>query len=394
MPDFSIIQADTVIPSGQTNWTLTNGVDYTLESGIASSKWFVIILNSQFTGMGKTSGGGSQNADDVSVHCSVSGNDITFTRAGSSNDCRVAYQIIQYTGAASGPNEITVHEKGVSSNTFSVDASASSNINDVVPFITGQSSTETGTGFYNSIQYTTAYDGTSVDFTPARPTSTNTCSYAIVEFVGSNWTVNREAFTNAQSPHTLASPVAAMANTFTHCQFSYVTTSTVGLDDASARVELTATDTLTVTAQTSTDAAVKQNVIYLVQNPDMTVTRYSGTMNGTGEEEIDNITITPVADLGQTMLAGYTNDSTGAGAAFPRGLINYRMTSVSNVELKQSDNGQTSRYGFEVVDLPSGGAPPAATRNMYHGAGQVGAAYHGGTSVTRVYLGGTVLFDG
>ena len=89
----------------------------------------------------------------------------------------------------------------------------------------------------------------------------------------------------------------------------------------------------------------------------MTVSRYTGTMAGTGEEEVFNVPISAVGDPDQT-LTTLTNDSTGSGTAFPRGFINHMLTANDNVLLRQSDNGQTSRYAIEVVELPQSSTPP------------------------------------
>ncbi|MEM8628422.1 MAG: hypothetical protein AAGF32_10860, partial [Pseudomonadota bacterium] len=142
MPDFKVLRGSNVIPSGQTSLTLTDGVEYTLEDGIADDAWFFQIAANHFTGMGRTSGGNNQNADDVTVRVSHSGNNTTLTRVGAANDCRVDWQVVQYIGPSGGANEIKVRAKGGTSTTGATATIALpgtvANSAVVVPLITGQ----------------------------------------------------------------------------------------------------------------------------------------------------------------------------------------------------------------------------------------------------------------
>lgn len=367
--DFKVIRGSSVIAASSATLTLTDTVDYTLESGIASDAWFFKIASSAHTGMGQTSGGGNQEADDFMVSVSHSGNNTTLTRYGTTNDCRVDWEIIQYIGGSGGANEIKVRSKGTTSGTAQTLSVAIpgtvSNNSDLVPFITGQRSQSTrsypGRGLATSV-----INGSNVDFKRSAALDDFTLSYAMVEFTGSNWTISNETFTNpatttTEASVTLGTSVTAVAETFLHCTFRYETTGATGLDDCHTKVRLTSTTALGVESQTNTDNTLKNHSVWVIQNPDMTVTRYTGTMAGTGEEEVDDITITAVGAMDET-LTTLQNDTTGTGTAQPRGFINHELTTTTNLRLRQSDNGQTSLYAIEIVELPqSTGTTHAAT---------------------------------
>ncbi len=366
-PDFKILRGSAIIPSSQTSLTLTDTTDYTLESGIASDAWFFQIANSNLSGMGRTVGGGNQNSDDFMVSCSTSGNNVTLTRRGSANDCRVDWQIIQYIGSSGGANEIKVRATGTATAaSSSATTSASipgtvSNNADLVPFITGQDNASTGRNDPHAGLFTANINGSNVDFQRGRTNVAATVSYALVEFTGSNWTITNEQFSNPSAANTdstvtLSTAVADIAQTFLHCQYRYDLEGTAGLDDASTRVRLSSTTQFSVRDTTTTGDASKNHSVWVIQNPDISVARYTGTMTGSGEEEVADIAITAVADTAQ-VLTTLTNDSTGSGTALPRGFVNHLLTDASTVRLRQSDNGQTSQYAIEVVTLPesSGG---------------------------------------
>lgn len=355
-----VLRGSAIIANGNTTLTLTNGVDYTLED-TDDTKWFFRITNSNFTGMGSTTGEG-QYTDDHTVVPTQSGANTVLTRAGSTNDCRVDWEIVQYTGTTSN-NEFIVREKGVltlangvATSTPSLPSGISNN-NDVVIWITGQAGSNTGQNVPQSALFTAEMGSTTWTATRGNTTDNGYLAYAIVEYTGSDYTVHSESFTvsSAVTTHTLSTAVSDTAETFIHAQNRYDLAGTAGIDDASVRVHLSSTTALSVRNETSTDLSLKEHVVYLVENPNLTVQRVTAEMSGTGEEEIETVSITQVADTELTSLTGLTSTSTGSGNFLPRGYINFTLSSDSSVLLRQSDNGQTSQYSFEVVEWPAGG---------------------------------------
>lgn len=356
-----VLRGSAIIASGNTTLTLTNGTDYTLED-TDDTKWYFRITNSNFTGMGTTSSGNLHNADDFTVVPVQSGANTVLTRVGTSRDCRVDWEIVQYTGTTSD-NEFIVREKGlltlangVTTSTPSLPSGISNN-NDVVIWITGQATAQVNDTYPHSGLFTAEMGSTTWTATRGNGTANGYLAYAIVEYTGSDYTVNSESFTvaSAVTTHTLSTAVSDVTKTFIHAQNRYDTTAQAGIDDASVRVHLSSTTALSVRNETSTDLSLKEHVVYIVENPNLTVQRVTAEMSGTGEEETETVSITQVADTQLTSLAGLTSTSTGTGTFLPRGYINFTLSSDSSVLLRQSDNGQTSQYSFEVVEWPAGG---------------------------------------
>lgn len=362
MPDFKVLRGSAVISSGQASLTLTDGVDYTLESGIAGDAWFFAIANNHFTGMGRTSAGGNQNADDVTVSFTYSGNNVTLTRSGTANNCRVDWQIVQYIGASGGANEIKVRAKGeLSTTAASVSVALPGSVvnsSKVVPWVAGQRTNHTGRNNWNRGLFTSEVSGGDAVFDRSATGNTGWVSYALVEFTGSAWSVGYEEFAATSTNDAVAiTAVADASKTFLHATYRYAFDGGMGLDDASNRVHLEDESTIRATSTTSLVLSEKIHSVWLIENDGMSVDRYIGTMAGSGEEEVADIAITSVSDTEQ-VITTLSNDSTGVGVAFPRGYINHLLLNSTTLRLRQSDNGQTSRYAFEVVTLPETSGPP------------------------------------
>jgi len=380
-PDFEVVRGTSVIASGNTALSLVEGTDYDMPSSYASDGWFLRITSTHYSGMGRTSGGGSQNADDVTCYISaVSSSGFTFTRVGSANNCRIDWEIICYVGSSGGDNEIKVREQSSLACTSTSDATSAitsiSSDSDVVPFITGQSTAYTARNNYQRGLWTATLASNIITFQRGDSGSNGTVSYAAVEFTGSNWTVHAESY-DASGNHTMGFTVADLTKAFIHTTYRYDTTGTCGLDDASTMTWLSSTTVLSVSATTSTGLTDKEFVTYIVENSDtgdgkMVVTREdSHVMAGSGEEEIEDVTISSVT-VANTSVMGESNKSTGTGTAFPRGYVNLRITAATTLRLVQSDNGQTSTMTWEIVEWPgTAGSSP----NIKLGTSSIVKAY-------------------
>ena len=80
-------------------------------------------------------------------------------------------------------------------------------------------------------------------------TTSDSVSYAVVEFVGSNWTIQREEHifdAGATQTVTITTPVNSIARTFLHIQQrNDIGTANDNLCDTGAEVQLTGTSTIT-----------------------------------------------------------------------------------------------------------------------------------------------------
>ena len=368
--DFKVIHGNSIIPSGSNSLTLTNGVDYNLEPGVAAEDCFVRIVNTRLTGIGKTSGGGQQNLRHFTVQISNPENIINsfnFERVGSTNNCRVTWEIIQYIGAEGGANEIKVRTAvgGLSTTAISVDGPSLGNISDInkaVIYITGQSGSNTGTGEWNECLFTAEFKDDSVPhFSRGRDTDTGRVSYAVVEFTGNNWrNIQRVTFNSCGSTVDLDEPLLDVTKTFLHCQYTYVKNGDSGLDDSGETVEVLSTTQLRSRRRTSTDASLKHHVVWIIENIQsggnyMIVQHIHGTRtdNNQPEEHVWSEAINEVRALDEASIQGETLASKGTGRAYPRGSEGLVITSTTNLNRIQSDTGQDCDYAHSIVQFPT-----------------------------------------
>jgi len=361
--------------------TITAGVDYEAPASLAKS--FIRITNTAMTGAGDDAGGGNQNADDVTVYISNPENlltSVTFSRAATAaSDTHVDWEIIEYIGVAGGGNEITVRGQGytvfgatATSSTSPVIAGVTS-ASDTVPFITGQMNPDTGRTDYNTGIATARFNSLTnqIDFTRGEAgNDAAAISWALVEFIGSNWKIQRAEHIYAAAGVAETeniTPVNDLSRTFLHAQ-KRAGIGLAGLDDFGHVVWLSSTSTVSFelegTAASPTDHV---SVAYVIENTQtdgtpMVVTRTNGTQNGGPEPS--EVAVNIGAALLNTDNASIftTNRCSGTGTAFPRPMMGVFVTSTTEYRLWISDTGQTRTYRTEVVEWPvAPSAPPPPT---------------------------------
>jgi len=379
--DFKVIHGNSVILSGQSTLTLTNGVDYTLEPGVTTEDCFVRIVNTRITGIGRTSGGDDQNLDDYTVQISNPENILTsfnFERVGSpsySRDCRVTWEIIQYIGAEGGANEIKVRTAvgGLSTTTTAniVNGISLSNIlnkNKAVIYITGQSGSNTGRGEWNECLFTAEFIASSSNWIPrfsrGRAEDRGRVSYAVVEFTGSNWrNIQRVTFNSCGSTVPIPIPLLDTTKTFLHCQYRYVTNNDTnsGLDDSGETVEVFSTTQLRSRRTTTTGASSKYHVVWVIENTQSTgnymivqhISRTRTDNYGYEEHVWSEEILPPVRALDEASIQGETLASYDSGTAYPIGSEGLVITNTTNLDRIQSDMGQDCYYAHCIVQFPT-----------------------------------------
>ena len=378
MSDFKIIHGTSIILASNTILTVTEGSDYSLESGVAAEDCFVRIVCSRLTGLGKTVSGGSQNVDDFTVQIDNPENILTsfdFKRIGSTNDCRVDWEIIQYIGTDSGANEVKVRTVtgSLSVTNLTGDGAVLTNISDInkaVIYITGQSGSNIARGEWNEALFTSEFIADGDDWLPrfSRGCTTDTAyiSYTVIEFTGSNWrNIQRVAFDSCGITVDFPTALLDTTKTFLHCQFTYVKTGATGLDDCGETVEVLSTTQLNSRRKTTTDASLKHHVVWVIENIQSTgdymiVQHIAGsrTDNATPEEHVYSNEINEVRDLDEASVQSETVASAGTGTAYPRGSAGFRLTSTINVDRTQSDVGQDTYFAFSAVQFPTAFVEP------------------------------------
>jgi len=380
--DFKVQRGYTIFSNGQATTTITAGIDYEAPVGEA----FIRLTNTRLTGMGETTTGGGQNADDFTVNINNPSNlptSIDFTRFGTANDNRIAWEIIEYTGPEGGANEFKIRQEGVQTFTttdLTSDTSTISGIsddNDIVVFITGQSNPDTGRSDINTGMHTAEWISASdiARFTRGEASSDATkVSYAVVEFTGQNWKIQRKEHNYTASGTTeteIITEVNSLAKTFLHTQHR-AGSGMQGLDEQGGQAYLSSTTQLSFQLQSGAGTTGQSTVAWIIENNQtygtpMNVQHIGGTRaTGGTEEDTWTETITTLASTNTTSIMGENAVSAGGGTAFPRGSITLYITSTTAVELKQSDTGQDQGYRFSVVEWPT--APPTDEPNFFNPA--------------------------
>lgn len=373
--DFVVTRNVTTIGAGQTTASITEGNQYDLQLNDAS-RAFIRITNMAHTGAGPAATG-NQVPNNVTAYISNPSNiasGITFTRAGTTDTTLIYWEVVEYIGAAGGENEIKVRSAGVSTyvttNTTVTTGTISGIVDDtaVVPWITGQGSPDTSRFDYNTLLSTSAWNaaGDTATFTrnEAGGDAVNV-SYAILEFTGDNWKIQRSehTFASAGVPETDTSINAVVpTQTFLHTQkrSSVDTEASFGheayISGMSSITYLLDGNATTPTGQTA--------VSWVIENTQSTgntmrVWRSSGNVPSSGtapQIKYQNIGTT-LEDLSIASIFGMGRVD-GTARSFHEGLFGLRLltSSTTQYEIWVGDPSYNTYYRSEVVEWPTAAA--------------------------------------
>ncbi len=359
-----------------TSTTLVSGVDYSPVS--ASTSAFIRITNTQHTGAGDNLGTGNQNTDDFTAYIEDPENietSVTIARpAAAINNTRVSWEIIEFVGLAGTDNEMKVRAAGTVSyggnETTATGSSVSTVVDDedVVVFVTGQTNEYTQRTQSNDGLSTALWDATNAVpvFTRGEADSVvSDLSYAVVEFTGANWAVQRveHNYTGTTTETESISPVTSLAQTFIHVQ-KRVGGGDNGLDEYGHEVYLSSIGAVSFALHpdASTPSA-HYSVAWVIENMQtgtgkMTVYRSNGTL-GTGGSACGGAEpCTENINIGGTLLTVsgasifMNNYGEGTGTAYPRTVIANTLISTTQYETWRSDTGQPQTFRTEVVEWP------------------------------------------
>ncbi len=373
------IQRGFEIVSG-TSTILYAGIDYTPPR--LGGRAFVRITNTHHTGAGDDDGGGTQNADDVTAYIlnpQDIATSITIARpAAATINTGVAWEIVEYQGYPGGGNEMVVREQGNISMTglFATTSPISgvSSDSDVVVFITGAMTPDTGTADYNMMQAVSSWDvqSQSAVFERGESGDTITLSYAVVEFTGRHWRVQRVAHNYSSAvgaeTETIPSSLNSVSRAFLHTQ-KLAGVGEQGLDEFGHTVWISGVNEISFQLQSGvTTPTAHRSVAWVIENTQvngtpMNVIQSSGTQSGGAEPSVASIDIgTTVVSMDTTSV--FTNSRVnGTNTAFPRPILAVYLISRTQYQFWISDTGGTVTYQTEVVEWPT--APRKITQNYY-----------------------------
>jgi hypothetical protein len=368
--DFYIQRGVSTIGAGATTVSITAGVEYATPT--ASTSAFIRITNAMHTGAGINAGGGNQNASDVTVNISNPSNirnGITFARAGTTGNTRVYWEIVEYIGPTGGDNEIKVRHQGelaYTTTSLTATTSAAAGIvddTDVVVFITGQRNPAANLTNYHAGISTAAWNASAdtASFTRGvTGTLAAVVSYAIVEFTGANWKVQRSQHTHvaAGAVETESiTPVNDIGRAFIHAQKR---TGDGQVDEFGHQVWFNNASSISYSIiSTAATPSTHVSVAWVIENTQTTgnpmiVTR-GGTNIPAGGAEPSTFSFAIGKTLDSLSESSIFFNMWGAGntTSFPRPIMGATIASTTHYELWISDTGSSRDYRTEIVEWPT-----------------------------------------
>ncbi len=380
--DFKIQRGELIMLNTELTSTITEAVEF--EECVGDC--FIKLVNSRLTGNGQTSGGESVEADDLTTYIS---NDeglrsgglstVTFERHGTEGDIRdnrLQWEIWEYIGKNETGNQIIVWDTGTCTYTGSSAICDGASIPEftgtddrVVVFITGQANPQDNLGNFPDCMNTSEWlGGSNIPRLSRIGAGSTVCdvSYAVVEFSGSNWSVQRieHIFTNAILQIEPISDVGDINKAFFHYQQrTEDSSSSDDTSDLGPEVQLLNSSSITYglpQTQGGWDSSM-ESVTWIISNSNT----YSSEKiivdhlnpverpSGGAEEENWQVAITSLTrDTSETVIAGLTAQTSSTGASYPRGFISAILTDSTTATFYQADTGHTLEYTFQIVQLP------------------------------------------
>ena len=364
--DFRIQRGQATITG--TSVTINAGTDYTAPE--AANRAFIRITNTHHTGAGNTTGGGSQDVEEVTAYISNPenlANSITFTRNRALNDTYIDWEIIEFIGRSNTDNEIIVRGADtvtLNSNQTNVTGSALTGVEDdadVVVFITGVRGNDTGNDFY-ATQVTSDWLSATKQPTLTREATGNSVtlvSYAVVEFVGENWHIQRAEHTYTAAGTTETEnidSVTSINQTFIHAQKRVGANATVINHGHEVYLSSIGRVSFALPTGASTDIT-HTSVAWVIANTQtgtgaMRVERQNGsTRNGSEPLALAVAISDTLEDVSNSSIFG-NSSALGSNTAHPRSVAGLRILSDSSYQLWRSDTGVDLFYRTELVQWP------------------------------------------
>jgi len=336
--------------------------------------------------MGRTSGGENQDHEEIEVYISddsgltTSGGTVTFERnddPGGNENNRVTWEIWEYIGDAGDENEMTVLDTGICTFTTGVSdftcngatiLGGATDDNDVVVFVTGRGNPEGNNNEVQRCLVTTSWDSGNDWPVFTRSEGENACdvSYAVIEWTGSNWAIQRipHEFSGAATQTETIASVGERSRAFFHTQQRNEDGGCC--EDARAagsEVELVNPTTIEYRLPESTAGWGDEMdaVTWVISNAEtdggerMVVNHYNPPARSGGSEE-DNwqVTLTPPLTYytNGTAISGLSGQSNQGGTSYPNGYLVARLTDSSTVDFWRAETGQDDSYTFQVTEFP------------------------------------------
>lgn len=435
MPDFKIQRF-----SGDDFGGASATKDITITAVSSLNNAFARLTNTSHIGGGRFGSSANLDTDEIGMTCElINTTTVRLTRdPAKTNNQSYSLEVIEYSGVASGPNEFIVRQRGLISNTtgavsVSVAISGFTDRNKCVPFLTGQrgnldSGTTTNPHFTHSRLEWDSSNNLISRISAAAGTINYFCSYAVVEFTGSNWlighgnldsisstsqdvTIVQEVVTNQASPTT--QDIGDWNKAFVEQSFRPGGSGGVSVNSSQAVIvkpKTADTTGVTITRATTVNTPTMGVCFHVLKNADFSVQHQEPSDPGTTDGTFDVTLTTTLADLARATIHGsqFTQD-TGNSTSIKHA-HNLRIKDVNTIEWKNhKDTGSTLVLYQSVVTWPVGevanitgigqiavsGASSVAVTVQAIGVGQIAVSGASSVDTTHQALGqGIIAFSG
>jgi hypothetical protein len=355
---------------GASEDSLAVNIDSVSATSSAFARLTDVVMKSGGLSAGSTA---TKNNDDVGASILLTAtNQITVYResTGENADYRTAWEVWEYTGSPGGANEFIVRYQDhitMASGQQDQTVSGISNINNCVPFVTGIRNTGVSVDFDDMTVTAEMYESEGTNYVRLKREGTGGTTYvsvAVVEFTGSNWTVQNNI------SHKFSAAAANETETINNVSdwtkafiiSSYRTgNGEEGLEEQGWNTWPKDSDEIYFRLRTGADNVSTKNyyvIANVIQNSELTV-QHIDSITGSGTEheagsaspQTINETINTVASTTATGLFS-THDCTGSATAFPRPMWNYFLTEDDNVEYWRGYHGQPGDWALQVIQFP------------------------------------------
>ncbi|MCA9361738.1 hypothetical protein KC906_00025 [Candidatus Kaiserbacteria bacterium] len=370
--DFRIQRGTSILNAVGTLTILPGPTTYTAPA--STSLAFVRITNMHHTGGGRTIADNTVEPHRATVYISDSSDltsGFTLARNNSTQEAVVSWEIIEFIGELSTDNEMRVRDVGTvtltGANTTATGTAVSgiSDDSDVVVFITGLGNANTSAnGYYNS-QVTSRWNSDTNEpvFERIGAGSNAQVSYAVVEFTGVNWQVQRieHEYQEANSAEIeLIDVVTSISQTFLHTQKRMGALT----QQANFGHEVWISSIGAISFKLSPNAATSSgqvSVAWVIENTQtsegkMKVQQKAGSVTGGTEPRTASISITEVDAMNNTSvfaMSAFEQNTTN----YPRVLGGVTLASTTAFEIYNSDivTSIPFFYRTEIVEWPTTG---------------------------------------
>lgn len=332
------------------------------------------ITNVCFASSGPTAGDtAGRNNDDLGVNCVLTDTTtLTFTRlaAGVDEDVRVFWEV--WEDDEQGDNAFIVRHRqditlAASTTTSDTTVSGISDIDDCVVFITGITSAQTADQWIEAaVQAQIVFEDPNnvIRLTRNNDAAATIVSIVVVEFTGTNWTVQQVDHTVGSLATTETETIDAVvwANTFIVPTFG--TTFDNGDDSITINAWPGATTT-TVRFRQETGTAGGTGTYYVVENSEQTV-EHLDSITG-GETDIPAGSASPTSDtrtitsvtLTDAGIIATTAINQNASSQYPRSFFGYRIQDATTIEFWRGRHAYAADWAAQIITFPTTAAAGA-----------------------------------